>query len=131
MNTDRFKFRVWSTKHNCYQAYCSFDLTMEGRLIDGSGNTENHGREDLIVEQCTGLRDINGNLIYIGDIVAIKIKGLPDDIRTVEYEEDGIDGIYPFNLYHDCGDDCNCKLRDFPEYACEIIGNIHEQKEQK
>ena len=140
MNNDRFKFRVFYGGDYSITPYCT--INMNGKVWldtsimrgDGLGDFDT----DIIditdkctVEQCTGLRDKNGNLIYIGDIAAIKRKGLPDDIFTVEYDEDGIGGIYPFNLHHYCGDDCCCELRDFPEYACEIIGNIHEKKEQK
>lgn len=83
------------------------------------------------IGQCTGLKDKNGNLIYEGDI--IKCGNGPLNTATVEYAngENFIDGIHPFNLYHDCGDECHCQLRDYPEYACEIIGNIHEQAKQK
>lgn len=82
-------------------------------------------------EQCTGLKDKNGDLIYIGD--TIKCVNDIFGTITVEYanDENFIDGIYPFDLYHDCGDECHCRLRDYPEYACEIIGNVHEQIEQK
>lgn len=132
MNTDRFKFRVWSTKHNCYQEYCSFDLTMEGRLIDGAGNTENNGREDLIIEQCTGLRDINGKLIYEGDIVRfVKQRGY--------YTQKGAIYTIEFGVFRFCGfgwrncpeHDVEFALTESAAKKCEIIGNIHEQKEQQ
>lgn len=125
MNDDRFKFRVWdegmfedSKPHYEYASvYTGLVLKMA---------TGHHP-----IEQCTGLKDKNGNLIYIGDI--IKCGNGPLSTATVQYEngENFIDGIYPFNLYHDCGDECHCQLRDYPEYACEIIGNIHKQKEQQ
>ena len=116
MNNDRLKFRVWSIKHNCYQEYCSFDLTMEGRLIDGAGNTENNGREDLIIEQCTGLKDKNGNLIYDGDI--IRWYGTH---KTQDYKVVWVNAGW-----------CLKDLRTMTTIAMtgleasEIIGNIHE-----
>ena len=122
MNIDMLKFRFWDPEYNCYadtdfvSEYivddCGIDIGIE--VINGA-----------IPEQCTGLKDKNGNLIYIGDIVKCG-----EWTIAVKYAngEDLIDGIYPFNLYHDCEDECHCQLRDFPEYACEIIGNIHETK---
>lgn len=119
MNKDIFKFRVWWEKEKRYR----IDVKMHP--------AEHFCQKDFIVEQCTGLKDKNGNLIYIGDI--IKCGNGPLNTATVQYEngENFIDGIYPFNLYHDCGAECHCQLRDYPEYACEIIGNIHEHKESQ
>ena len=132
MNNDRLKFRVWSIKHNCYQEYCSFDLTMEGRLIDGAGNTENNGREDLIIEQCTGLKDKNGNLIYEGDLVKI-----PDDwdeygwmageVREIYYKDGGF-RFKPKEASIKRGERGHW-LEDDGCY--EIVGNIHERKDKQ
>lgn len=124
---DRFKFRIYDVKLKMYYS--------DGRYINGNQYMDSYFEDvydltdDMIVEQCTGLKDKNGNLIYIGDI--IKCGNGPLNTATVKYEngENFIDGIYPFNLYHDCGDTCHCQLRNYPEYACEIIGNIHEQKD--
>lgn len=122
MNKNRFKFRVWDKTSKRY-----FYL----ELKFGDNGYHPDFITDPVFEQCTGLKDKNGNLIYIGDI--IKCGNGPLSTATVQYEngENFIDGIYPFNLYHDCGDECHCQLRDYPEYACEIIGNIHEQKDNK
>lgn len=137
MNTDRFKFRVWENARNCYLKDEKTAIVGDGDLIYGDMITNamqlayGADNSNIIVEQCTGLKDKNGNLIYIGDI--IKCGNGPLSTATVQYEngENFIDGIYPFNLYHDCGDECHCQLRDYPEYACEIIGNIHEHKESQ
>ncbi len=120
---DRFKFRVWDDKVSKKYFYLELKFGDNGYHPDFI--------TDPVFEQCTGLKDKNGNLIYIGDI--IKCGDGLFSTATVEYAngENFIDGIYPFNLYHDCGDECHCQLRDYPEYACEIIGNIHEQAEQK
>ena len=125
---DRFKFRVWDKYMQAYVENLAENCVWiedDGQL--GAGIDD----DSCILEQCTGLKDKNGKLIYIGDI--IKCGNGPLNTATVEYAngENFIDGIYPFNLYHDCGDECHCQLRDYPEYACEIIGNIHEQAEQK
>lgn len=129
---DRFKFRVWN---KTTKSFTTGGAIKFGGLCfvdeEDLGIKLAEDQDNNIIEQCTGLKDKNGNLIYIGDI--IKCGNGPLSTATVQYEngENFIDGIYPFNLYHDCGDECHCQLRDYPEYACEIIGNIHEQKDNK
>ena len=131
MENDKLRFRVWDDNNKKYI------FNHDEICITQSGLFAIYDRPlltiwspfaaGIIIEQCTGLSDKNGKLIYIGDI--IKCGDGPFRTATVEYAngENFIDGIYPFNLYHDCGDECHCQLRDYPEYACEIIGNIHEQ----
>ena len=126
MNNDRLKFRVWSIKHNCYQEYCSFDLTMEGRLIDGAGNTENNGREDLIIEQCTGLKDKSTNLIYANDLIKSPNNS---NLLVVKQEENGLWQPYEYNSDGPLGNR-ELPLFDLVRlYGVEIVGNIHEQKD--
>lgn len=119
---DRFRFRVWYTKDkeyldpNYYEGCCL--------LPDGNphvGMTIYNGICDeyqvippkqLIVEQCTGLRDMNNKLIFEGDVVKV------DDITgTVVFKNGCFVWNWKFN---------GPPIYNLDNLELEIIGNIHE-----
>lgn len=119
---DRFKFRVWDKKHNEYTP-----SNMISTLLYFGHRDEFHIEfecfstfaDDLIIEQYTGLKDNCGNLIYEGDIIGdgeddYVIKW--DSNRTMFVAED-IDTSY--------------NIEDVLDPTICVIGNIHEQAEQK
>lgn len=86
MNNDRLKYRVWNIYFKCYEDERNVWLPPWGELYGDDGyyrptnfqKNENFDPErdnffifleNYIVEQCTGLKDANGILIYVGDIV--------------------------------------------------------------
>lgn len=129
--SERFKVRVWDVQN---QKYLYFDLLNSESLNEFAFFTDDETPDyneqikcpdtncwALIIEQCTGLKDKNGKLIYENDIVelydstelvnaVIKWDGNAGcwDIKTT-------DTIYTFdNLYGN---------------EMQIIGNIHENPE--
>lgn len=131
MNNDRLKFRVWSKKSKRYTGNnASYSIDESGLLhvhIFGQhyelGNTE-----DFEVEQCTGLRDENGNLIYEGDIIKCEID-IERELSVVW--DDGCFGVYvptrdDFVKFYTLG---NFTKHEWEVQNIEIIGNIHEQAE--
>lgn len=64
---DRFKFRVWDKERKRYTSVkpvvlCGEASTQEIAIPDNSDG-------QYVIEQCTGLRDKNGKLVYEGDVV--------------------------------------------------------------
>ena len=125
MNNDRLKFRVFYGGDYSITPYCTIDMNgkvwLDASIMRGDGLGDfDTGIIDITdkctVEQCTGLRDINGNLIYEGDIVSI----------------DGVGGVVGWlesqSAFCAKSDSNSIYSMDFCEF--EIIGNIHEQKEQ-
>lgn len=123
---DRFKFRVWDKNHNTY-----IPSNMISTLLYFGHKDEFHIEfecfstfaDSLIIEQCTGLKDKNGNLIYESDYVKDKF-GNTFLIKWFNAKficEDQAEMQPIFSPSQDWLDKC----------GFEIIGNIHEQAEQK
>lgn len=109
MTNDRFKYRIYDVENNRYvdnpEDFVPWDLP------DG-----------LIAEQCTGLKDKNGKLIYEGDIVFVN----GEKWCVIWTDEDG--AFFFSNLkevYHQpIFQDFYAMDKDF-----KVIGNIHENQE--
>lgn len=110
---DRFRFRC-------------FDKDIQ-KFIVGFRLCDHYKWPNGIIEQCTGLKDKNGNLIYEGDIVIIpddweEYGFLAGEVREVYFEEGGF-RLKP-KKYRKCRGHWLEDTKDF-----EVIGNIHENPE--
>lgn len=103
---NRFRFRVWCKALQKFQ-YFQFN-TKDGCSLPHS----NWFNEKEPIQQCTGIKDKFGNLIYEGDIVReINITGRDEEyINEVKWVKGGFD------------------INVDPDFSLEIIGNIYENK---
>ena len=138
---DRFKFRVWNKEQNRFHLDISCDITAHGTLILSQGIK---GKEyitdddNYVVQQCTGLKDKNGKLIYEGDIVKyaefdwtdFSFKGWETETAQVVWGNT-YDKYYPaFDLKDKDFDGTNAFAYLLNEgWMIEVIGNIYENKE--
>ena len=108
MSNDRFKFRVWDKDEQHY--------LLEGSLLDGrTGKIAGYFDDyTFSVEQCTGLKDKNGKLIFENDVVSdMGIEAIVDwyyDSYMIEYDDGSISELA------------------IAAEALEVIGNVHDEQ---
>lgn len=140
MNTDRFKFRVFLREENRYAKETEYDelfwLCMDGRLFmdcgydnpqyinypDDKYKEGPRNIEDYVLEQCTGLKDANGKLIYEGDIVANV-----NNKFFIAYSDN--EACFTVNLIGNSSEIQTCGCSDYWLKTKTIVGNIHENPE--
>lgn len=116
---DRFKFRVWNNKmqkfHIVFSMHGIVNDTLEGYAKD----------DNFVLEQCTGLKDKNGKLIYEGDLIKC-----PTGIYRIAVDDFGLwTVIYnnnPFEGVGEWGDVVKEYAFNQNNVEIEVLGNIHE-----
>lgn len=127
---DRLKWRMWSTHagryfdenndamlenvFECMKQQICYDCQNPVLRKIYDRIAYNHIKDGMVFEQCTGLKDKNGKLIYEGDIILVE-----DNKCPVEWESEN--ARYNVVGY---GEIAYLNYNDI-----EVIGNIHENKD--
>ncbi len=117
---DRFKFRAWDIEEDRYAS--DDDICYDtGGTWDSVYDLLKVANQFYVYEQCTGLKDKNGKLIYEGDILK---SAYTEKTYIVGREKHYACWSY---RYKNVG--TTLSEGDIVNYGLEVIGNIHENPE--
>lgn len=128
-------YRVWSKKQKTYDykhpfnTSGSFYIAQNGVLFSDYGNviTPEVKQDNFIIEQSTDIKDKNGKMICVGDIVKMKF---PYDKRFIGKFVVVKDPNSPrIGLLDKTKADEIFDLYGYMSNYYEVIGNIHENKD--
>lgn len=106
--SDRFRFRTWDNRFKKYR----------NGLAVYNNTICTYDDNDCILEQCTGLKDKNGKLIYEGDI-------LQDSEQKILVKYDVNRHCFMFEYQDTSAYKRICDM-DVLSGNFEVIGNVHE-----
>ena len=126
MNKDRFRFRVFDKKTQTYLKHYAYYICESGFIYENQNAFGDYALteiDNVIIEQCAGVKDKNGTLIFEGDVVRDKIG------RTfiVRYIDDDFCWYLEENTTPQIMNGFPLQKRWVGITSIEIIGNIHEE----
>lgn len=137
---DRFRFRWWDnydeqyyydvqnlSEPDCFGSGTDTEYTEHGDADDFGELLKLQAKDYGVIEQCTGLKDKNGKLIYEGDILATSPNSQSYGCYKVFFQKDECSfKVISCDGSHDYAIPLNVltEKNDF-----QIIGNIHENPE--
>lgn len=127
MKKDRFRFRAWNKEEKImhYDAEDTYDDLGGKPYIEKSSFGSLLEDDRYIVEQCTGLKDKNGKLIFDGDIIELTRS------RNYGWVRRGAKLEVTWNTFNCCGFGFGSfgNLTEKCASNCIVVGNIHENPE--
>lgn len=125
MENSRFKFRVWDKDRKCFFNDDEVVIYPNGEV---SFFNADYDFAETVVNQCTGLKDKNGQLIYENDLIKC-----PSGIYRIAVDDFGlwvaICNNNPFEGVGEWSDMVKEYAFNQENVELEVLGNIHQNPE--
>ena len=122
MKRREIKFRVWDDHQKEFLSYPCFFNHLTFKEFEAFDRMFDVEKDDLVVQQWTGLQDKNGQDIYEGDIVTFSFSHGEGDREDDSGEVLFCDGMFCFQK----GSWWASNDSNFDMESLEVVGNIYE-----